>query len=191
MIVCSRPVIIYDVDVIGAAIVLVLAAAAVGIGAPLLGSTGEHTRQKAAVAAVKQDRDSVIDSLEKARSQVEKLTAVESQIRASLVDSSSMPETLTRIAARAAAHNVTLTQLTPQNPVVWDDLRAVEIRVTASGDAIDLLRMLHGLNVDYRWLQVDAFELLAPRSGATNSTFGCTLRWFARPSERQTADKPT
>ncbi|MBL8877853.1 MAG: hypothetical protein JNG88_01935 [Phycisphaerales bacterium] len=190
MIVCTRPVVIYDADVIGAAVMLVLALGAIGAGAPLLASGDGHARQKAAVAAAKIERKSAFDEMDRISTQAKELSAMEARIRSSLVAASSMPETLTSIAGRAASLNVTLTQLAPQPPVAWDEFQMVEIRIIATGDALNLLRLLHGLHFDYRWLQIDAFELQAPLAGASTSTLGCTLRWFARQPTIHPAEKP-
>lgn len=182
MILCRRPIKVYDCDVVGLLVVAGLGMATVLAMLPLLSTQTQKAGLGAALAEARKGLHQSGETLRKIRRQANELEALESQQRGALVSANEMTTSLAGLAGKAAEFGLTLTEIAPQPASAAGELVAIDVRIAASGRAVDLMRLLHALQVEYPWVRLERLEIHATEAAQEQCALSAVIRWFALPS---------
>lgn len=178
MIVLKRPVIIFDVDLIGVACVACLVLLGyVAVGQHIWADRNELIRRQALVAAASTNRDRAVAGLTRVQKEIAQLRqAVDSRAQ-----SAPGPEAraafLARIAELAIASEIELINVSPQPIVQEDGYLVSDVTLTGRGRSTNFILLLHRVARENPFHTIRQLSLAA---GPAEQPEECTISWTHR-----------
>jgi hypothetical protein len=178
MIVCRKPCTLYDVDVIGLAVLLVIVLAAwFGVILPAGAKAAEHRELSAKIVSAAAAADQTGEHLRRVSREMELL-----QIGvAGHMDTAPKPGALTpfldRVASLATRCGLEIMQVLPRPVRPADGYLACVVSFTGRGRGLDLARLIHELSLDNPYFALQSFSI---KSSPHSSGGECELSWALR-----------
>lgn len=178
MIVCRRPCKLYDVDVVGLAVLLVVASAAwLGVIRPARAKAAEHRDLAAKIVSAGAAADKTGERLRKVNRQMKLL---QSGV-AGHIDSAPKPGALApflqRVASLAARCELEIIQVVPQPVQVADGYLACAVSFSGRGRSLDFARLIHELSRGNPYFSLQDFSIKSVPNAAGGE---CELSWTLR-----------
>lgn len=178
MIVCRRPCTIYDVDVIGVAVLVVIAlAACFGVIVPASANATEYGALSARTAAAHAKTEQTSERLGALNAEIEMLrSGVADRTRAAPKPNAPTPF-LQRVASLARDYDLEISQVLPQPVQEADGYLTTEVRFLGRGTYLNFIRLLDQLARDNPYHTLQDFSI---RSAADQGDPRCALSWTLR-----------
>lgn len=178
MILCKRPLTIYDVDLLGASGLVVLGLAAWwAVALPWQRTARGYHELAARRAALQNGLHAETDQLERSQQQLAQLTEIVRVQTADAPRPNSLSRQLARMAELAKEVNVELLRVVPQ-PVAGEGAYTVcDIQVTGRGRSHDFIRFLDRLA---RENPCQTLRACAITRATDDAAATCDLRWTVR-----------
>lgn len=192
MIVCRRPVLIFDVDLIGATV----CAALFGLG--YLGGVQRVRADWESLGALRARAVAADRACQAVRARLSEAQRTAATLRAAIENRAAEvpgPEALSaflsRVGVLAAESDLMVQQVAPQPMQVEGAYVVCEIRMSGSGRSLDFIRFLDRLARDSSYHVVRGFRITGAGGQEPNCALSWTLRLYMLPSpERSAAARP-
>ncbi len=178
MIVARRPCTLYDVDVIGAAVLAVIAlAAAFGVVLPAGVHATEYRDLSASIVAANATADQTGERLRGVNREMEALQEGVAGHMLAAPKPGALTPFLQRVASLANRCDLRIMQVLPRPVQPADGYLTCDVAFTGRGRSLDFARLIHELSWDNPYFSLREFSIKAPRNDLQPA---CELTWTLR-----------
>jgi Tfp pilus assembly protein PilO len=189
MILARRPLRLFDVDAIGAALLVALGAAGyVGLIEPMRSEWARLEGMRTALHTVRQGESQLAGQLGHLEKDVMRLRAAVGEHAARVPRSDALPQFLSQLVSLAESARLTLQRVTPQAARSEGQYVVGDVTVAASGTSLDFIRFLDSLSADVPYQSITRLSMTGPPApGDARCAISWTLRLHMLPDESQAA----
>lgn len=178
MIVCGKPCVVYDVDVIGfAAIAAIGLAACYGVVLPATAGASQYGVLTAQIASAKARTQETNDRLCEANTAIATLEKGVAERTRAAPKPGALTAFMRRVASLAQEFGLQIEQVVPQPAQRAAGYRFAGVHYVARGTSLDFARFLDQLARETPYFVLREFSLRATESGTAS---GCRIDWTLR-----------